>query len=132
MQTYCERLYRCEKEVYKSLSYLEQVLTHHKLEILGNIITSLIENIFDIDSLLKGIFEQQSESFRYVKSFSHLNHLLFCRTHLLTDVYSLLADLIEWSDKLLFSKRNDDDKYRKIVKDLIQAVKVNAENPSFE
>ena len=51
--------------MYKSLSYLDQVLTHHKLEILANIITSLIENIFDIDSLLKGIFEHQSEAFRY-------------------------------------------------------------------
>ena len=52
-----------------------------------------------------------------------------CRTHLLTDVYSLLADLIEWSDKYLFSKRNDDDRYRKIVKDLIQAVKVGQKLP---
>ena len=51
--------------MYKSLSYLDQVLTHNKLEILGNIITSLIENIFDIDSLLKGIFEHQSDTFRY-------------------------------------------------------------------
>jgi hypothetical protein len=40
------------------------------------------------------------------------------------DVYSLLADLIEWSDKFLFSKINDDDKYRKIAKDLNQAIKV--------
>ncbi len=40
------------------------------------------------------------------------------------DVYSLLADLIEWSDKFLFSKKNDDDKYRKIAKDLNQAIKV--------
>jgi len=47
------------------LNYLDQVLTHNKLEILANIITSLIENIFDIDNILKGIFEHQSESFRY-------------------------------------------------------------------
>lgn len=47
------------------MSYLDQVLTHNKLEILANIITSLIDNIFDIESLLKGIFERQSESFRY-------------------------------------------------------------------
>ena len=46
------------------------------------------------------------------------------RIYLLTDVYCLLADLIEWSDKLLFSKTNNDDKYRKIAKDLMQAVKV--------
>ena len=44
--------------------------------------------------------------------------------HLLTDVYSLLAELIEWSDRLLFSK-TEDDKYQKIAKDLMQAVKVN-------
>ena len=119
--------------MYKSLSYLDQVLTHNKLEILGNIITSLIENIFDIDSLLKGIFEHQSDTFRYelfLGLFSHgvdFSLSLDCRSHLLTDVYSLLADLIEWSDKLLFSKRNDDDKYRKIAKDLNQAVKVTAE-----
>ncbi|CAF3900221.1 unnamed protein product [Rotaria sp. Silwood2] len=108
-QTYYERLHKCEKEVYKSLSYLDQVLTHNKLEILANIITSLIENIFDIDYILKGIFEHQSESFR---------------THLLTDVYSLLADLIEWSDKVVFSKTNTDERYRKIAKDLLQAVQI--------
>ncbi len=46
------------------------------------------------------------------------------RIYLLNNVYYLLADLIEWSDKLLFSKTNNDDKYRKIAKDLMQAVKV--------
>ena len=84
-------------------------MTHNKLEILANIITSLIENIFDIQSILKGMFEHQTESYRI---------------HLLTDIYSSLAELIQWSDKLLFSKKNDDDRYRKIVKDLIKAVKV--------
>ncbi|CAF0903134.1 unnamed protein product [Rotaria sordida] len=108
-QTFYERLHKCEKEVYKSLSYLDQVLTHNKLEILANIVTSLIENIFDIDSILKGIFEHQPESFR---------------TNLLTDVYSLLADLIEWSDKFVFSKTNTDNIYRKIAKDLLQAVQI--------
>jgi len=49
----------------------------------------------------------------------------FFRTNFLADVYSLLADLIEWSDKFLLSKQNTDDKYRKIAKDLMQAVKVN-------
>jgi hypothetical protein len=50
---------------------------------------------------------------------------------LLSDVYSLLADLIDWSDKLLLLKSNDtkiqiniDDKYKKIVRDLIEAIKV--------
>ncbi|CAF3791771.1 unnamed protein product [Adineta steineri] len=110
-QTYYERLHKCEKEVHQSLSYLDQVLTHNKLEILANIVTSIIDNIFDIDSMLKGVFECQSESYR---------------TYLLTDVCYLLADLIEWSDKLLFSKKHDadDDKYRKIAKDLMQAVKI--------
>jgi hypothetical protein len=46
------------------LNYLDQVLTHNKIEILPSIITSLIENIFDIDSVLKGIFEHEPESFR--------------------------------------------------------------------
>lgn len=50
--------------MYKSLSYLDQVLTHNKLEILANITTSLIENISDIDYILKGIFEHKSELFR--------------------------------------------------------------------
>ncbi|CAF0854921.1 unnamed protein product [Rotaria sp. Silwood1] len=108
-QTFYERLHKCEKEVYKSLSYLDQVLTHNKLEILANIITSLIENIFDIDYILKGIFEHQSESFR---------------TNLLTDVYSLLADLIEWSDRVVFSKTTADDRYQTIAKDLLQAVQI--------
>ncbi len=58
-------MHKCEKEVYKGLSYLDQVLSHNKLEILANIITSLIENISDIDYILKGIFEHQSEAFRY-------------------------------------------------------------------
>ncbi|CAF2120696.1 unnamed protein product [Rotaria magnacalcarata] len=108
-QTYYERLHKCEKDVYKSLSYLDQVLAHNKLEILGNITTSLIENIFDIENILKGIFEHQSESFR---------------THLLIDTYSLLADLIEWSDKVILSKTNNDDAYRKIAKDLLIAVQI--------
>jgi hypothetical protein len=59
-----------------------------------------------------------------IKKILFLKYLGFSRTHLLTNVYSLLADLVEWSDKFLFSKVNDDDKYRKIAKDLIQAVKV--------
>ena len=63
-QTSYERLCKSEKEVCKSLNYLEQVLQHHKLEILPNITTSLIENIFDIDSVLKGIFEYEPEKFR--------------------------------------------------------------------
>jgi hypothetical protein len=53
------------------------------------------------------------------------------RTRLLSDVYSLLADLIEWSDHLLLLKLNDptiqindDNKYKKIAQDLIQAIKV--------
>ncbi|CAF3424007.1 unnamed protein product [Rotaria socialis] len=110
-----ERLRKSENEICKSLNYLDQVLTHNKLEILPNIITSLIENLFDIDSVLKGIFEREPESFR---------------TRLLSDVYSLLADLVDWSDTLLISKTNitkiqinDDDKYKKIACDLIQAVK---------
>ncbi|UJR23689.1 hypothetical protein I4U23_026671 [Adineta vaga] len=108
-QTYYERLHKCEKDVYQSLSYLDQVLTHNKLEILANIMTSLIDNIFDIDSILKGIVEFQSDSYR---------------TYILFDIYHLLADLIEWSDKLLFSKINDDDRYRKLAKDLMSAVKI--------
>ncbi|CAF1172681.1 unnamed protein product [Adineta ricciae] len=107
-QTYYERLHKCEKEVCKSLSYLDQVLTHNKLEILANIMTSLIDNIFDIDNILKSIFEYQSDSYR---------------TYVLFDIYHLLADLIEWSDRLLFSKVNDDDRYRKLAKDLMTAVK---------
>ncbi|CAF0731973.1 unnamed protein product [Rotaria sp. Silwood1] len=113
-----ERLHKSEKEVGKSLNYLDQVLTHNKLEILPNIITSLIENIFDIDSVLKGMFEHEPETFR---------------TRLLSDVYSLLADLIDWSDKLLLLKYNnsnntkihinDNDEYKKIAVDLIQATK---------
>ncbi|CAF3622739.1 unnamed protein product [Rotaria sordida] len=116
-----ERLYKSEKEVCKSLNYLDQVLTHNKIEILPNIITSLIENIFDIDSVLKGIFDHESETFR---------------ARLLSDVCSLLADLIDWSDKLLLLKYNnnnnndntkiqinDDDEYKKIAFDLTQAIK---------
>ncbi|CAF1099468.1 unnamed protein product [Adineta steineri] len=113
-QTCYERLHKSEREVCKSLNYLDQVLTHNKLEILASIITSLIENIFDIESVLKGIFEHEPESFR---------------THLLSDVYSLLANLIDWSDKLLLLKANDtknqinhDDKYKKLAHDLLQAI----------
>ena len=58
-------------------------------------------------------------------------YFLFFRTRLLSDVYSLLADLIEWSDELLLLKINDiniqlnnDDKYKKTAQDLIQAIKV--------
>jgi hypothetical protein len=50
---------------------------------------------------------------------------------LLSDVYSLLADLIDWSDKLILLKSNDtniqinnDDKYKTISHDLIVAIKV--------
>jgi hypothetical protein len=102
-------------------------LTHNKLEILANIITSLIENIFDIESILKGMFEHQTESFRYCFLFAFLfvwKDFLFFRIYLLTDIYSLLAELVEWSDKLLFTKTNDDDRYRKVAKDLMKAVKV--------
>ncbi|UJR25198.1 hypothetical protein I4U23_006551 [Adineta vaga] len=109
-QTCYERLHKNEREVCQSLNYLDQVLTHNKLEILPSIITSLIENIFDIENVLKGIFEHESESFR---------------TRLLNDVYSLLADLIDWSDQLLLSKNpiDHDDKYKTISHDLIQAIK---------
>ncbi len=55
----------------------------------------------------------------------------FFRTRLLSDVYSLLADLIDWSDKLLLLKINDmkslindDDKYKTIAHDLTEAIKV--------
>ncbi len=56
-------------------------------------------------------------------------------TRLLSDVYSLLADLIDWSDKLLLLKINDtkslindDDKYKTIAHDLIEAIKVRINN----
>lgn len=56
---------------------------------------------------------------------------VFFRTRLLSEVYSLLADLIEWSDELLLLKLNDiniqinnDEKYKKTAQDLIQAIKV--------
>ncbi|CAF1195778.1 unnamed protein product [Adineta ricciae] len=108
-QTSYERLHKNEQEVCKSLNYLDQVLTHNKLEILPSIVTSLIENIFDIESVLKGIFERESASFR---------------AHLLNDVYSLLADLIDWSDRFLLAKSiNPDEKYKKLTRDLIQAIK---------
>jgi hypothetical protein len=49
----------------------------------------------------------------------------------LSNVYSLLADLIDWSDKLLLLKINDikiqinnDEKYKNIAHDLIEAIKV--------
>ncbi len=63
----------------------------------------------------------------------HLNNSIFFafRTRLLSDVYSLLADLIDWSDKLLLLKINDtkslindDDKYKPIAHDLLEAIKV--------
>jgi len=52
---------------------------------------------------------------------------------LLTDVYSRLADLIHWSDKLLLQNNSnileisDEDnlKYRAIVHDLILSLKVS-------
>ncbi|CAF2514013.1 unnamed protein product [Rotaria sp. Silwood2] len=84
-----ERLHKNEKEVGKSLNYLDQVLTHNKLEILPNIITSLIENIFDIDSVLKGMFEHEPEIFSN-------------------------------NTKIQI---NDDDEYKRIALDLIQAIK---------
>ena len=71
-------------------------------------------------------------------------HILFYqyflfRTRLLSDVYSLLADLIDWSDKLLLLKSNDkniqinhDDKYQKIAHDLIQAIKVRTNSIGIE
>ena len=56
---------------------------------------------------------------------------LSLRTHLLKDVYSLLADLIDWSDKVLLARTNDtkgsiqtDDRYKKLALDLLQAIKV--------
>jgi len=75
-------LYKSEKEVCKSLNYLEQVLQHQKLEILPNIITSLIENIFEIDSTLKGIFGNEPEKFRLLitamsNKFSYLSIFIF-------------------------------------------------------
>jgi hypothetical protein len=47
---------------------------------------------------------------------------------LLHDVYSLLADLIDWSDQFLLLKApvNPDDKYKKIAHDLAQAIKVSS------
>ena len=55
----------------------------------------------------------------------------FFRTRLLSDVYSLLADLIDWSDKLLLLKPNatkiqitEDDQYKTIAHDLLEAIKV--------
>lgn len=55
----------------------------------------------------------------------------FFRKQILSDVYSLLADLVDWSDELLLSKSNnikpevdDNDKYKKIAHDLIRAIKV--------
>lgn len=48
------------------------------------------------------------------------------RARLLNDVYSLLADLIDWSDQFLLAKPiNPDEKYKKLVRDLIQAIKVS-------
>ena len=53
------------------------------------------------------------------------------RTRLLSEVYSLLADLVDWSDKALLLKINlstvsitDDDQYKQIAHDLTEAIKV--------
>ncbi|CAF0911842.1 unnamed protein product [Didymodactylos carnosus] len=108
-QSSFERLRKTERELFKSLNYLEQVLTHNKLEILSSITTSLIENILDFDSVLKGIFENETELYRL---------------SLLADVYSLLADLINWADKVLLNNLKVIDKtYEKIINDFKQAVK---------
>ncbi|CAF1110921.1 unnamed protein product [Didymodactylos carnosus] len=108
-QSSFERLRKTEKELFKSLSYLEQVLIHNKLEILSSITTSLIENVLDFDSVLKGIFEHETESYRL---------------SILTDVYSSLADLINWADKVLLNSLKIIDKaYKKIIYDFKQAVK---------
>ena len=55
------------------------------------------------------------------------------RIRLLHDVYSLLADLIDWADQFLLLKApiNPDDKYKKIAHDLTQAIKVSSDEISM-
>lgn len=112
-------------------------MTHHQFEILTITITSLIETVFDIDNILKGIFENQTETFRYLSYSIETNILNFIhmfRSNVMRDVYSLLGDLIDWGDQVFIEQKTDskneieaNNRYKQLAQDLIQAVKVKIE-----
>ena len=59
---------------------------------------------------------------------SAMTSLFRIRTRLLHDVYSILADLIDWSDQLLLAENKSakpDERYKTIAEDLIQAIQVS-------